>query len=468
MSSNRSSKLIKNTAILGLGTICTKGLMFFMTPLFTRWLLQETYGIFDLMLTYVTLIIPLITMGISEALFRYLVGDEEKNKKGIITNALVISVIGFIISAILIYIVSIFYEPIKNTALLFILLLFVEAAYNFMSTVLRGFKQLSNYSIANIIYSFSMVIMVTIFIKVFKLELTGIVLGYSLGYVVSIIYMILKSKVYNYIALKNFDRKLFFKMCKYAIPMIPNLIAWWIMDASDRTIVSLYLGASYNAILSVAHKIPNLCQTLFNVFHLSWQENAIETMNDEDRDIYYNSIMNNMLNILIPIACIVLSFNFLYFDILFDSRYINGYYQTPILMLSIIFAMLASFVGGIYIATLKSHKNGITTIIAAVLNIIIHVALISTIGLYAATISTLISYIVLFLIRYIDIRKQIKLKIQNKNIILFIILIYFVITQYLKINILNIINVILAFIVFIVYNKNTVYKFINKIKTMKK
>ncbi len=121
-----------------------------MTPLFTRWMSQEAYGTFDLLLTYVTLLLPLITLGFGEALFRFLAGDEEKNKKSIVTVALVVSLIGLILSGIILFIISQFSESIKNVVLLFYLLLFVETCYNFMTMVLRGIKQLSTYTMANI------------------------------------------------------------------------------------------------------------------------------------------------------------------------------------------------------------------------------------------------------------------------------------------------------------------------------
>ncbi len=464
---NRSSKLVKNTAILTFGTICTKGLMFLMTPLFTRWVSQEVYGTLDLLLTYVSLLLPLITLGFGEALFRFLAGNEVKNKKSVVTISLVVTLIGFALSGILLFFISCFSSTIRNVAVLFYLLLFAETCYNFMTMVLRGIKQLTTYTVANIIYSFSMATLVTLFVKVFGLSLNGIVYGYALGYIISILYMAIKSNVCQYVSLKDLDGKLFIKMCKYAIPMIPNLIAWWIMDASDRTIVSTWLGTGFNAILSVAHKIPNLCQTLFNVFHLSWQENAVETMNDKDRDDYYNQVMNNMLRVLIPISCVVIVFNFFYFDFLFDERYALGYYLTPILILAVIFSMLSSFIGGIYVATLKSYKNGITTMIAAILNIIIHILLITNIGLYASVVSTLISYFVLFIIRYLDIRKTIHLKINTNNFILLGILGYFVVSQYFKIDLLNIINVFLAFFLFYVINKSFLVKILKKLNLIK-
>ena len=89
MSSNRSSKLVKNTAILTFGKICTRGIMFIMTPLFTRWISQSDYGTFDLIVTYITFLMPIITLECAEAVFRHLLdAKQEIQKKRIITNCL--------------------------------------------------------------------------------------------------------------------------------------------------------------------------------------------------------------------------------------------------------------------------------------------------------------------------------------------------------------------------------------------
>ena len=52
--------LMKNTLLLSMGTFLTKGLSFIMVPFFSKWLSTAEYGSFDLMATYVTLLLPLI------------------------------------------------------------------------------------------------------------------------------------------------------------------------------------------------------------------------------------------------------------------------------------------------------------------------------------------------------------------------------------------------------------------------
>lgn len=467
MSNNRSEKLVKNTAILTFGKICTRGIMFIMTPLFTRWLSQSDYGTFDLIVTYITFLMPIITLECAEAVFRHLLdAKKEEDKKSIITNAVVIDLIGFIICLLITAILAISFEQIRNVAVYFVILLISETINTLMTMILRGLKMIPTYTIANIVYVVAMIISVTVLVKFMNLGLAGIILGYSIGYLVSSIFIIVRSKLLQYISFKCFDKIMAKKMLKYSLPMIPNTLSWWIVDASDRTIVSSILGSSTNAILAVAHKIPNLCQTIFSVFHMSWQENATETINDKDRDKYYSSIMNNMFVILTSICILILSGNFIIFKVLFTEEYFAAYYQVPILMVSIVLSMLAQFIGGIYVAKMESKTNGATTIIAAIINIIVNLGLIKFIGLYAATVSTLVAYISLFIIRYVKVKKEINLKFSKSSYIAAIALIYMVIINYINNMVLNIANVAVAFIYFFIVNKDNMKKIINK--TLKK
>ncbi len=469
-SKESSKKLVKNTAILSFGTLCTKGIMFIMTPLLTRWLTQADYGLFDLLLTYVSLLVPFVTLDIGEATFRFLVqnveNDYEKDKK-IVSSSVLMTILGIIISLIIILIVSFFSTNIRNILPYFYLLLVCESIYTFVVFLIRGLKKLPTYAITNIIYVLTMSLSAFVLLHFLKLGLSGILIAYSIGYIVSSIFAVSSLKIYKYISLKSIDISVLKDMLKYSLPMMPNSISWWIINVSDRTIVSTVLGTSVNAVYAVANKIPNLCQTFFSVFHLSWQENAVEMLDKKDRDEYYSKVMNTTIKVLISICILILSMNFLFFKLLFTEAYAYGYYQVPILILSIILSMLSSFIGGIYIARMESKKNGITTVFAAITNLAFHLILINYIGLYAATISTLISYALLFIIRYKDIKKNINIQFSNETYILFAIIMYFFITAYFNNIYINIFNFIVSIIIFFIINRDYIFKICEKMKILK-
>lgn len=68
----RSKDLAKNTAILTFGKICTQSISFFMLPLYTSLLSTAEYGLFDLLVTYAALLLPLVNWQLDQGLFRFM------------------------------------------------------------------------------------------------------------------------------------------------------------------------------------------------------------------------------------------------------------------------------------------------------------------------------------------------------------------------------------------------------------
>lgn len=118
------------------------------------------------------------------------------------------------------------------------------------------------------------------------------------------------------------------------------------------------------------------------------------------------------------------------FPVMVNQQYGNAYYQIPILLIAVIFQILVGLYSAIYIALKKSSTIARTTIAGAIINVLVNLALIRFIGLYAASISTLVSYASTALYRRIDIRKYIKIKVNVKNILLNSVAVVFVTLSY--------------------------------------
>ena len=59
---NREKKLARNSLIIGLGTAVSSGLSFLLVPIFSRWLTASDYGTYDLYNTYVSVLLPFLTL----------------------------------------------------------------------------------------------------------------------------------------------------------------------------------------------------------------------------------------------------------------------------------------------------------------------------------------------------------------------------------------------------------------------
>ena len=70
---NKGKNLIKNTLVLLIGKISVQFISFLMLPLYTGVLSTNDYGIIDIVLTYVALFSPVVTLQLEMAVFRFLV-----------------------------------------------------------------------------------------------------------------------------------------------------------------------------------------------------------------------------------------------------------------------------------------------------------------------------------------------------------------------------------------------------------
>lgn len=462
----KKDELAKNTILLGIGNILTKGLLFVMVPFFSSWLSTEDYGTFDLLCTYVALLIPLLTLATGEAVFRFsMQSDSEIEKKKFISDSFVVVAINCIITIIILFgIKSITGWPL---AVPFIVLLIGELYNNHLQSYLRAIKKLNIYSFCSAFSVILIAVLVTFFVRVLGWGLEGIIYGYGLGYFAGDICIALATHYFSKIQLGLVSREGIAELIKYSYPLIPNSVSWWIINASDRFIINIVVGATATGVFAIAHKIPSICSAVFGVFNISWQQAASEIVDTgEQGEIqdYFNRTYNSVFKRLISICLGIMSTNFFLFNYIFESRYIEAHYYTPILITSIIFMLMAQFYGGIQISMKMPKENGITTVIGAIANMAINVVFIKRFGLYAAAGSTLIAYFLIEFLRKRKLKSIVSLKLERINYFYILIYAYFFICAYfIDYKLLGFCNLILACAVFLWMNSDYMKKVLKKI-----
>ncbi|MCQ2548467.1 MAG: oligosaccharide flippase family protein [Lachnospiraceae bacterium] len=456
----QKTNLARNTIMLSVGTMLTKGINLLMIPLFSAWLSTEDYGTFDLLATYVSLLIPFVSLSSSDAIFRFAIEkDTDSERKPIVSSGLLINVINTVIVVIALLIIR------QTThwvmAVPFVFLFISELLNNHLQGFARATKQLTAYSFSSVISTIGIAVFVTVFVLFRKLGLLGMVYGYACGYYLGCFFLILSTKYLSFIDLRSIKISIIKKMVGYALPLVPNNISWWIIGVSDRTFINIFLGAAANGIYAIAYKIPNLCASVFNVFSISWQETAVELVDSDTRDTYYNQVYNSTISIIISLCGGLLAINFFLFNYIFNFRYIEGMLYSPILISSAIFSSLSQYFGGIQISLKKTTENGLTTVSGAITNIVIDLALIKYIGLYAAAISTIVANFTVCYLRYVRLRREISFSISKKTIAHIIYYIYMFGMCYINNVYVAAMNFVFATIMFLIIN-NAFVKKINK------
>lgn len=463
---SREKDLAKNTIIITIGNICTKLITFFLLPLYTGILSTAEYGTVDLLNTLVSLLLPIITFQIEQAIFRELI-EKRKDMQGmkeIISTGIITVAIQCIIFFILFLAVAPFIKNEYKTYL--VVNVIVHIIMSLLLQIARGVGDNKQYAIASFLSATSTILFNVLFLVVYKFRVEGMLIGTFLGQVVGIIYTFFSLKLFRYITIKKFDKKIVIKLLKYSIPLIPNAIAWWVFNSSDRFIVSLVLGLSSTGLLSVSYKFSNIYIMLYNMFNMSWTESISLNINDKDIQEYFNKMFNIVLKFFTSMGIGLISVIPVVWPIMINSKFIGGYGLVPILVIATIFNVIVGLISVIYVAKKNTKAIASTSIVSAIINIVVHLVLIKFVGLYAAAISTFVSFFVMSIYRIYDINKRyFKINI-DKKFALESLIITFIITTIYYIN--NKYAVIVGIMISILYayfsNKNSINSILNIVK----
>lgn len=414
---SKESKLIKNTAIIALGNICTKCISFFMLPLYTSLMSTEEYGTVDMVTTYSGILVILLTLQFEQGVFRYLIesrSNEEKQKKYISTTIFSLIALNIVVTILM----TIFLSIIKyEYTVYFILNMLVGVCISIVLQIPRGLGNNAVYATGSCISGSLNVILNVFFIAILHWNVKGMLLATILSQGIAVTYIYIYIKLWKYISLKWISKDSMSTLMKFSMPLVPNAFCWWVINASDRVIINTFIGIAANGIYSIAYKFPSLFSMISNIFQMSWTESASENVDDENNATYMQSVMNKSIkfyssvNIGI-IACMPFTFNFLV-----KQNFAKSYYYIPILMTAAFFHSIANLYGSIYTAYKMTKEIAKTTVLAAVLNIGINILLINILGLYSAALSSMIAYFVITIVRHRDIQKKIKIQIDHKYIL---------------------------------------------------
>lgn len=414
---DRNKELAVNTVILGIGQLVPKFLAIILLPLLTAYLTKEEYGNYDLILSFASLLIPVVTLQIQQAVFRHLLASSDfEDKSKYVTSSLLYLLVSSVVFYPVVFIILLLLGIDCKSGLLICLLFWGEAMYNLIGQIARGLGYNARYSAGVIVYSTANLICTAILLVIFGFGLSGVIISLTLGYVCADIFMIISSGMLKYFSIRKFDKNALKELLSFSVPIVPSSIALWIVNLSDRLIIIYFMGAAANGIYAVANKIPGLYSTVYGIFNLAWTETASRVKDDGNPSNYYAKLFDGLFNFLIGVMLLMIALTPLAFMILVKGDYGHAMYQVPILYFGVFFNSFVNFYSGIYIAFKRTKQVGYSSVMGAVLNAVINITLISKIGLYAASVSTALSFMVIALYRAYDLRNVVKIDYSFKNI----------------------------------------------------
>ena len=122
MKMNKYLYLVTNFAVFGLGNLVSKMAAFLLVALYTQYLTANEYGNAELIVTTISLLIPIFTLSINDASLRFMFDDI--NIDSVVSNGVLVSVVGTMVLSLLSPLLSVF--KIFDGYLVFLVLLFAD------------------------------------------------------------------------------------------------------------------------------------------------------------------------------------------------------------------------------------------------------------------------------------------------------------------------------------------------------
>lgn len=461
----RNKYLLKNTVIFSIGNFGTKIISFFLVPLYTNILTTREYGTVDLIYTIGMVLVPLLTLNIGESIMRFAL-DKDADCDKIMSTGITILIFGAIIGLLILPIANLF-ESVSNYSIYIYLYTLTLAFSQIFLCYLRGKEFLLKYSIGNIIQSLTIAIFNIIFLIGMKKGIEGYLMAYILANVCTGLYGFWAGKVNLVIKKYSIDLELSKNMIKYSVVLIPNSFMWWIMNSSDRMMVSAMISVTANGVYAVAYKIPTLLSTITTIFNQAWSYSAIREDESEDKEEYNNRVYDNLVTIVIVVATGLLMIMKPFLSVYVGKEYYAAWHYVPYLIVGFVFMTLGSFIATSYTVHKDSMGFLISGTVGAIINLILNFILIPMMGVSGAAFATCISYFGVFAYRIKDTQKYIKLRVfKRKQICGYALLILSAMTCYLD-NCIGQTLLVIEFICIILLNKEFVkdmLKIIFKIK----
>jgi len=439
---NQIKNLTRHSAIYSLSTMIQRALGLVLLPILTNttYLANKSeFGDYTLVYGFIAFMNILYLYGVDSAFLRYYFLGRHA-KKDIYRSAFQVLSSTAILTSLVIYISS---EPLahlifKDSGYQFFiemaaLILLIDTLCNLPYLLLRAEERSMMYTSFRLGRFLLELIFNLLFVVGLRLGVQGILYANVLAAFINLLALFpiqlryLKGS-YSWPAVKD--------LLKFGLPLIPNGLAYLVVEMSDRYLMLYLLNKEQVGMYSANHKFGTLMLLLVTGFRTAWQPFFLKIAKQEDAKLIYARVMTYFTFG----AAFVVIMGSLFVDYvvkipvaadttLMGSAYWAGTYIIPLILVSYMFyGIYVNLTVGIYIKK-KSQLMVIFTGLAAVTNIASNLYLMPRYGMTGAALAVLFAYLVMMISIFVTNQRIYPIKYEYGRLAM--ILIYLVATMIL-------------------------------------
>lgn len=408
---DKYKKLATNTIIMAVGKFSSTALSFLLMPFVTSILVTGEYGAADLIQQTANVIIPIAFLQINSAVLRFALDKDADNTK-VFSIGIRTTLIGFLVFMLFAFPIS--KITINDFSLgeyitLIYAFVFISGCRQLCQQFVRGCNHVKTYTLDGLIATATTLLFNLLFLGVFKWGITGYILAILASDACSIMFLFASCKLWRFVKLNKFDKSLTTQMLKYSIPMMPSIILWWIINVSDRYMVTYFIDQSANGLYTAASKIPNFIILFSTIFCEAWQLSAVDEYDSDSKAEFFTNVFRVYSGGVFVAASGLIVACQLFTKILVADMYYDSWKYVPILIISTTLSCFVNFLASVYMASKKTFMSMLTALAGAIVNFTLNLLLIPRMGANGATIATVCAFIVVFVLRAINTRQYVKI-----------------------------------------------------------
>nr|WP_315255259.1 oligosaccharide flippase family protein [uncultured Flavobacterium sp.] len=413
-------KLFRETLIYSIGSFGSKILSFLLLPFYTFLLTKKDLGEYDIFITTITLFVPLVSLQISDAAYRWLIDkdkEDEELKAKIVTNTMIAFGSGFLFFSVC-FLIFCGFETFEYKGAFFILM-FLNCLLPILQSVLRGEGETKKFAVNGLVTTFFVIIFNVLFIYFLHLKVEGILLANIAAYGIACLLILFQIKIFKYFSFSKFDKNMLKEMCRYSLPLIPNLMSWWVIGSASKFIILHYLGAEANGVYAISSRFPSIIVIINSIFVLPIQDAFLK----KDTKIEdFSKLLVYFIKIEFSIIAVLIAGAPIYTKYVVNNEFYESWKYMPFLYLGVGFNTVAALISLIYQKSRSTAKITFTTIMGGIVSISLGFILVERWGLYGISISYFLGFFAIYLLRYFDLKKELNLAINEFHYVLSLII----------------------------------------------
>ena len=394
-----------------ISSVITKGISFITIPIFTRMMTTGEYGISTTFMSWYTILIVICTANINYSNSRAKIDFPGKFERYIGASYVLVSLItGTMFLLVLLF--STWFEKTMSMPFPLIVILFIY--------LLTGGKVSIFQSKNRYLYEYKTNVFIALFTAFGTVFCTFLMFAFfhEDRYYAKILGVAIPSAIISlwimFVEIKKKTPNINLEYWKYglsiSLPLILHTVSLNLLAQSDRIIIKNICGNDDAGLYGLVYQYSALISIIINSIYEGWNPWFHDTYHNKDYDKINNRIVP--LNALICFLCIgCISIGPEAILILGGEQYMEGLDCIPPIVLGI----FAQFLFGHYIILeiheKKTKYSSFGTVVAAIINIVLNLIFIPMFGFVCAAYTTLISYILLYLIHVFITKKMLKINL---------------------------------------------------------